>query len=826
MSRIIIRLMSLKNLSRANRSGQIATILIVVMVAMLMFVLATVNIGKVGETSTRLSNAADAAALQLASALSAHGRMLYTAKGIDYHMEVCKKRGLLAMIFGAILAIIAIVLIIALSIVSTPFTGGGSLAPGGAAIIMIVGIVAGAVGGMIGAAIDGTPIGQGALMGAEIGFAIGSIACGAMGGLGSGGAEAGSGGSDTFDAGLGSEMQGMCGTMDYSAGLGSSFAPAMCSSVGGISGAAAAGGNILSTLGSYLISAQGFTNMGVSVLGDTGYRGTMDYINAPKAYEALAQELNKLDERTALRESTYLTILNQVVDDPNKVQAKDKSGQDWTGLGTNAAIPQFLERWHERVQNYKPQKEYKIAAVTTFINQAKSFRSTVDKWMGYKVSGAYTSATGILERADYKWKVNPDGTETAVGPPDAEDGTIAAFLRNLYYVGQTIPGTYPPGDPQALPYWLPGPTPDAMNQWATNACVSGTSCGEWCDPIADPDPLPPCTKNSIPAGYDNFDNFIEDLDQVTASISEIVDMGEASATWETWLPIFYLIDDPSDPDTYYNRLQIQIDYLQSLQAKIVEAANRTPVCIYGEYTTDPNGVQSCTTCTNLAPTTGVPLCSGCAMSPVNPGNSTLPFGACRVIPFQAPCAGAWCPPPPPAPPLVVTIDENPYSDELQPAIDAIQNVIDEMQKFRDQIKQLGDAMTNVPDAILDQEGLTGGKGNGNPLIYTWKDSRNDPNDPNDKNQVTAVVSFAMPSLQTKNSWGKSCVRIIDYDNRKHKTFVTVQRNAPSKEVGPFGTWNPFKRPIIKKSMPYYTFPRGKVIDQTKNYIGIEKTSIF
>lgn len=75
------RIISVKNFKHHSESGQVATLLILVMVVVLIFIMATVNIGKVANTTTALSNAADSSVLNLASQLASKANYLYKTLG-------------------------------------------------------------------------------------------------------------------------------------------------------------------------------------------------------------------------------------------------------------------------------------------------------------------------------------------------------------------------------------------------------------------------------------------------------------------------------------------------------------------------------------------------------------------------------------------------------------------------------------------------------------------------------------------------------------------------------------------------------------------------
>ena len=177
MLRYLEKITSLKNLSRARPSGQIATLLMLVMVGVLVMIMVTVNLGKVSNTATSLSNAADSAALYLASQLATKSTQLY--QGLGNETEKCHKGGFMAMFLAIIIAIIIVVVCIMFpAILPAMFTvvnaAGATVAS--TMTLMVAGALGGAVGGALGGAIAGTGVLSGAIQGAMIGAAIGSAA--------------------------------------------------------------------------------------------------------------------------------------------------------------------------------------------------------------------------------------------------------------------------------------------------------------------------------------------------------------------------------------------------------------------------------------------------------------------------------------------------------------------------------------------------------------------------------------------------------------------------------------------------------------------------
>jgi len=156
--------------------GQIATLLILVMVAVLVFILATVNIGNLSIQATTLSNAADSAALGLASQLASKTNYYLTTmygedgsgwrdpngatnygEGDDTPAITGKSIGMLSFV----VEVIAVVVCVVFSVVS-----------GGAGAVL-VGAVAGAItNAAVYGDLDSTM--AGVVQGAFVGFSIGS----------------------------------------------------------------------------------------------------------------------------------------------------------------------------------------------------------------------------------------------------------------------------------------------------------------------------------------------------------------------------------------------------------------------------------------------------------------------------------------------------------------------------------------------------------------------------------------------------------------------------------------------------------------------------
>ena len=86
--------------------GQVMTLMILLLVVMLIFVLATFEIGDTSIRATRLANAADQAALELATNLSTRGRMMTESLPCnDADYECCQKKAFWTIIIACVVFI-------------------------------------------------------------------------------------------------------------------------------------------------------------------------------------------------------------------------------------------------------------------------------------------------------------------------------------------------------------------------------------------------------------------------------------------------------------------------------------------------------------------------------------------------------------------------------------------------------------------------------------------------------------------------------------------------------------------------------------------------
>lgn len=297
------KISSAANLGKGSVSGQMATLLVLVMAGLLIFVLTTINIGQVAGNSSKLSNAADSAALLLASQLATKSHYIYKSLGDKW--EICKKGGMLHIVLAIVIAIIVIVvasyLAPAIFAVLGPTFATAATATAPAALTTIGAISAGAAGGFVGGAIGGGIVSGtvgGTVMGAAQGAAIGaSIGYGYAG-----------------MAGLQSGTTTTIGSSGMMEGIGSAISGSNVASVGG--------GMSTLTIPTYV--GTGAAVMGGLSTGASIYNAAVAEQNVSSAMSRISKALNGLPTETErFRESAFLRGLSLTVDDPNTTKEMD-----------------------------------------------------------------------------------------------------------------------------------------------------------------------------------------------------------------------------------------------------------------------------------------------------------------------------------------------------------------------------------------------------------------------------------------------------------------------------------------------------------------------
>jgi len=314
---------SLNNLREGKPLGQVATLLILMIVVILIMILTTVNLGQLAISTTNLSNVADGAALNLASQLATRSYSLY--KGLGNSLCKCKSGG-----FGGLIgAIIGAIIVIVVTVV----TYGAGTAPtmaaafGSTTTMVAAGAIGGAIGGAAGSAYSGTNVLQGAIQGALIGASIGFGAS--------------SIGTSTVTAGSGATSSAGIVTTEVTVVQTSATYGAGSALGGGVQGnyvlqslplavgtEVPAGATVLS--GSVAVPSLTGAVVGGGLAASTAtYNAYVADQNQSAAFAAASQMLNGLPDYDRFRESIFLQVFSQTVDDPNK----DMDSDDLNGNG-------------------------------------------------------------------------------------------------------------------------------------------------------------------------------------------------------------------------------------------------------------------------------------------------------------------------------------------------------------------------------------------------------------------------------------------------------------------------------------------------------------
>ncbi|MFA5350135.1 MAG: Tad domain-containing protein [Candidatus Omnitrophota bacterium] len=473
---------SLNNLKEDKPSGQISTLLILMIVVILIMILTTVNLGQLSLSTTNLSNVADNSSLYLASQLATRSYSIYRALGNS--TSKCQSGGWASVFFAVVFAIVAVVVCYFVPVL-TPYMV--SIAAG-----------AGAVGGAVGAAYAGTSVLQGAIQGGIIGASIGyGVSTGLETGAGAGNSLAAS---EINPALLEAGAPGVTAEQiaQYSA-LSAQYM-ATGSTIGAV-----AGGTLAASTATY-----------------NAYVADQ---NQAAAIAAASRMLNGLPNYDLYRESIFLQIFSQTVDDPNK----DIDTDDLNGNGLiDEKIPHFLNYWSDRIKYLKGVIPTLESITDTFINGTledfkdyiqNEIEGTVDESYGSEGMPATSYTPGMLSKI---------GSEENI----TQNGSIAEVAEGLN-----------------LGFW------DSQTDGSLEGIING------------------------------FNNFISEVEAIQAiDIGRLAsnwqtyiknfyneDAGEKTADGAT-------ITD------YYTTLEEVKGYLKDWQAEIVEGRNALPSCKMGNLT--------------------------------------------------------------------------------------------------------------------------------------------------------------------------------------------------------------------------------------------------
>ena len=282
--------------------------------------------------------------------------------------------------------------------------------------------------------------------------------------------------------------------------------------------------------------------------GSSIYKETVQQKMMSDVMISFSNALNSLSDRDAYRESTFLTVLSQTVDDPN--MTVDEFDSDGDG-DTEEMISYFQYWWDERI------KALKVATAEEFILVKGLLSGDIPVFQGFLQSNAIPN----LNRIEI----------------EGGDGPIVKLCRAL----EDAPDIN--GNPIDVNFWEEGPT---LGQWEAWLAVP---CGE--EGCGDP-----------PPGFDETDytinKFTDFLDVAVAFGGQ--NQGPITASWRSWFGWFYnpeplnLEEDGSYYITFGRILYGSSDPgneflgLVDWQDEISNIRDMLPYCVYDDEGTITN----------------------------------------------------------------------------------------------------------------------------------------------------------------------------------------------------------------------------------------------
>jgi len=506
---------SLGNLKKDKPQGQISTLLILMIVVILIMILTTVNLGQLSISTTNLSNVADSSSLYLASQLATRSYSLYKALGNS--TSQCKSGGWASMFFAVVFAVVAVVVT------------WGYAAP----VVIGAAAAAGAVGGAIGAAYAGTSVLQGAVQGLIIGAAIGS-------GAGSGattGAEAGTA--------LATEEAMSVLEAGQAAGLTTAQINAQLASIN-VVGYTTAGATVGAVAGGTLSAAA------------SAYNAYVADQSQSAAIAAASRSLNGLPDYDLYRESIFLQVFSQTVDDPNK----DTDTRDLDGDGKiDEKISHFLYYWDDRIKYLKGVIPTLKSITDNFVN------GTLEDFKDYIQNEIEGTADESYDSEGMPTTSYTPGMLSKIGAGEniTQNGSIAEVAEAL-----------------DVEFW------DSQSEASLDSIISGFN-----DFISEAEAIQALDLDRLTANWQTYiKNFYnEDAGTTTEDGATITD--------------------------YYSTLGEVKGYLEDWQTEIVEGRNALPSCEMGSLFSEPeSGGSSCEPCNSTYCANDCIVSSGQDKSPI------------------------------------------------------------------------------------------------------------------------------------------------------------------------------------------------------------------
>lgn len=609
------KIISLNNLIRSNSGGQIATLLILAMVVLLIFILATVNLGQVSIKTTRLANAADSAALLLASQLATKANFLLNALKAQDGEEgakfkdgpppaLCSKsRGILGTLL-AILAIIAMAILCQGCLAAIGhFLLGSAL---GAKIALLIGVkltavmttvgamAVGAVAGAIGGAISYEGDIKGILMGAMQGMMIGAAMAGGyytLQGWFSAGTVAPAAGAELAPGTALSGGEFIASTGEIMSLEGATVVESSLVSnvvVGEGAGATACveiGGEIAyGTITSAEVSGTLVVSAGVGTAGavTTATGGLVEGTVVHGAALTTAAAAGGVGAGIAAASKLYTAVVAEQM----RAEGFAAAAQALNGMPEYDRIREgvFLQVFSQLVDDPTKVRDNLLDINSNGIIDEEItrfemwwfWRSQIIKWLSgviYEVVDDFT-ATSFLPFLSFVYGLFPDeqdeqgsgdsgGATIAFPLSITPDTTLSGFLNRREIEGEDgalltclRPLIW------GFSWWKPGPEDEQLLNWIE-------SDGDFIEVITgedDPD-CPLCDENDLPsiipdlAGYDEVDaaittlkNFIEQAEKFGFMMDKAG--VEMSQSWQSWLPAFY---EPDGENDYYHQFGVLLD---------------------------------------------------------------------------------------------------------------------------------------------------------------------------------------------------------------------------------------------------------------------------
>jgi len=476
------------------------------------------------------------------------------------------------------------------------------------------------------------------------------------------------------------------------------------------------------------------------------------------AMKEIARNLSQLDTAAQFRESAYLRVLSQVVDNPNMLH--DTSDIDNDG-NREELVSEFEQQWFDRTQQLAQDAAEIKFQVMNFIN------GPLVHYAGYFQQ--QIAAGGPLSRAEF----------TGV------DGILVQVARAVEESGQ-----------EDLNYWRPG-EPERY-------CAPG-ELSDWCEDRPTHDPLDRLTAT--------FTSIIAVRDELVQTI-EGGDLNRLAEQWDEWIGVFYfepgdllnfegdegaaLTEDPPEDGAEVGGFYYELDSLINCGSDSMYVCDEDYVDMLewiDDLIHDREQLRTCHTWEEVdiwgwAPNPNPPppriwtvidtewQCIGDAFV-----DDTVCNDPCMIYGGFEGIVGT----------VDDVLDDNP--DEFREAIIALIDIINHMNDFRMEIAGpdgnggVYGALRRASDALAASETDFA---YGDHIRYEWEDSQG-------VHSVEVDVDFPMPYVYEDKDWKEVCLKLAN--GIGIAKIEAIRKDPASQQVGILGRWNPFsggEHPGIKR----------------------------